>query len=184
MNNQQVYEGYIPALLGIALAAMVSFFAFGTLKFRNHEVEAALEVYDNLNSVAALKGQISNRNLKVENDNSSELLFSGKGPAANSATLLTSVKNIAVSNGVQILSSEDMPPKTNESGFGVNIQLSGTTPSIAQFLEQIEKQKPLILIDSFTMRGAAMNQGSEQVEPPLTIGLSLRGQMTSTNGGG
>ncbi|GEM_PF-3779521 len=184
MTKYQMAAGYIPALTGLAIISALSVLAIWEVKSRRHDVDTAWEAHDNVQSIAVLKDEFKDANLKETNAIPTALLFNGKGAAANSATLLANVKNIANTVGVQILSSEEIPPKTNEVSFGVTLQISGSTPGISQFLEQLEKQRPLILIDSYTVRGAALSQGNEQIEPPLTAGLTLRGQMVSASGGG
>jgi len=184
MTRQQKARVHVPAAIGIALVAAISLLALGELNARNSDVEAALEAYDNLHGIAALKGQFKNQDIAAEREARTDLFFNAGGTAANDATLLATVKSIANAIGVQILSSEEMSSKISDGGFGINLQISGTTTGINQFLEQIEKQSPLILINSFMIHGAALGQGNEQAEPPLTMGISLRGQMMTVGDGG
>lgn len=175
MKWELPFVKYGLALALLVLAAFVGLLVLVEFKARDVDVEAALQHYDQLRAIATLRSSIETT--AALNNDAGTLLFDSSSPAANSAMLLANIKVLAAKFGIEITSAEDVSSKPGGLGFAMNLQISGRSSAIYHFFEDIQLQRPLVLIDSYSIRSNVQNQSLEQVETPLIATLILRGQM-------
>jgi general secretion pathway protein M len=154
--------GYVVfGLLGLGMYLFISnIWMEGELN--NRELIAT---YDRMRAIAAYKTKPEAK----EKDGSSDPAFLKQGTGAElTATIQSKLKEIAMSVGAQVNSASALKIKANGpiALVGANLQMSGSTPSVYNFISEVETAKPDLFVDRILIRS---NDGPGDITPKETI---------------
>ncbi len=141
----------------------------------------ALARYDKLRAVAAYATVLAGSSPTAQDSVYGELFLHGKTGALVSADVFAQLKQMASTRGVEILRTNDLPPKTEGPIMlvGGSVEMSGVMANIFSVVQDIEAVKPLLFIDHLEMRtdgGAAMESGSDTT---LVVDMQVFGAVRS-----
>lgn len=172
--NWEFFVYILFGLLAIGTYFFISnFWIEGELKTKEQ-----LASYDRMRAIAAY---VTKPEVNEKEDSVVSTYFKHGTVAELTATIQSTLKEIAVTVGTQVNSASALKIKTNGpiALVGTSLQLSGTTPSVYNFISQIEKAKPSLFVDRILVRsneGPAANTTSEM---SLTVELDVYGAIPS-----
>lgn len=167
--------GYIVfGLLGSSICFFISsLWTEGELTNREQMV-----TYDRMRAVAAYtaKPEMS------EQGGSSGPDFLNKGTGAElTATIQSKLKEIALNVGAQINSASALKIKKNDpiALVGASLQMSGPTPSVYNFISEVEIAKPALFIDRIIIHSNDVPGDNTPKDTVLTVELDVYGAIPS-----
>ncbi len=137
-----------------------------------------IATYDRMRAIAAYNTN-SGPNQK-EDGAASTYLKQGTG-AELTATIQSKLKEIAATVGAQVNSASELKTKANGpiALVGASLQMSGSTPSIYNFISQVESAKPYLFVDRILIRSNEVSAGNTPSETLLTVELDVYGASLS-----
>ena len=134
--------------------------------------------FDRLRSVASYAGVPNGVNSDAAYG---ELFLKGKTQAMVSADLLTQLKQMASTHGVEVVRAGDLQPKTEGTVtlVGGSVEMSGGIANIFDFIQDIERARPLLFVDHLSMRASGVADAEEKYETPLTVEVQVFGAIRS-----
>jgi Type II secretion system (T2SS), protein M subtype b len=137
-------------------------------------VEQQILAYDKTRSVAKFA--------KILDGNETDMAFKGlmipeSTSAIINAQLLASISKLAGNHGVDILRSNDLLPMTEGTLklVGGAYEINGTMPNVYAFIADIERAKPVLFIDTLSVRsnGAQNNEAISETTITGSIEISV-----------
>jgi Type II secretion system (T2SS), protein M subtype b len=124
-----------------------------------------IATYDRMRAIAAYTAKPETK----EKEDTSVPAFLKQGTGAElTATVQSKLKEIALSVGAQVNSASAL--KTRANGpialVGANLQMSGSTPSVYNFISEVETAKPELFVDRILIRS---DDGPGDITPKETI---------------
>ena len=137
--------------------------------------------FDRLRSVASYADIPKGKNSDAGANANGELFLQGKTQAMVSADLLTQLKQMASAHGVEVVRAGDLPPKTEGpvTLVGGSVEMSGGIANIFDFIQDIERARPLLFVDHLSMRASGVAEAEEKYETPLAVEVQVFGAIRS-----
>jgi Type II secretion system (T2SS), protein M subtype b len=137
-----------------------------------------IATYDRMRAIAAYK--IKPEFNQKEDGSASTYLKQGTA-AELTATIQSKLKEIAATVGAQVNSASALKTKANGpiALVGASLQMSGSMPSIYNFISKVESAKPLLFVDRVLIRSNEGPAGNLPSEPLLTVELDVYGAILS-----
>ena len=150
-------------------------------KTGNENIADELVRFDRLRSVAAYKTVLENLD-PTTHEKIYASLFLGDGTAAViSADLLTQLKQLAASRGVEIMQAGDLQPK--EEGpitlVGGSLQMTGTIQGIFGLVQEIEMKNPVLFIGRLDIRSSGSVNIQGESDTQLIVEMHVFGAVRS-----
>jgi Type II secretion system (T2SS), protein M subtype b len=134
--------------------------------------------YDRMRAVAAYTPILETN----EKEGSYVPAFLKKGTGAElTATIQSKLKEIALSTGAQVNSASALKIKTNGpiALVGANLQMSGSTLSVYDFISEVETAKPELFVDRILIRSDDGHGDITPKETILTVEIDVYGAILS-----
>jgi hypothetical protein len=166
----------------VSLSLMVfGLWIYTAWKNGNEVIADDLANFERLRSVAAYKKVLENLDTKANEEIYANLFLSDGTAAVISADLMTRLKQLAASRGVEIMQASDLQPK-NEGPItlvGGSLQMTGTIQGIYSLAQEIELTNPVLFIDRLDIRssGSANIQGESDTQ--LIVEMHVFGAVRS-----
>ena len=185
--TEAVQKRRVPAvILGLMLLAVplliFGYWFHGAWKDGEEKISDVLVKFDRLRSIAAYK-QVLGTLASTADDKVYDDLFLKEGIAAVvSADLLTQLKQVAATGGVEVVRAGDLQPKTEGTitFIGGSLEMSGTISAIYGLVQQIESAKPLLFIDRLDMRSNGSGGAGDKTETRLLVQMHVFGAVRSS----
>jgi Type II secretion system (T2SS), protein M subtype b len=172
----------LPSQLLLALLLAIPFgLAFYTIaktsKTYDQDLGEQLQNYDRIKSIAAYKRVLTKNMAQTETSIHDQLFLP---PGTNSiveAALASQLKQIAMELNVEVSRTGSLPPKLEGTTnlIGETLQISGTTPAIYAFIQQIEMTTPYLFIDRLILRSTTDPTIELQGESTLSAEIDVFG---------
>jgi Type II secretion system (T2SS), protein M subtype b len=137
-----------------------------------------IATYDRMRAIAAYK--IKPEFNQKEDGSASTYLKQGTA-AELTATIQSKLKEIAATVGAQVNSASALKTKANGpiALVGASLQMSGSMPSIYNFISKVESAKPYLFVDRVLIRSNEGPAGNLPSEPLLIVELDVYGAILS-----
>lgn len=171
---------------GLALVG-VPLFSFGLLlhsawQAGNEAISGELERYDRLRAIAAYRQALDSAGAEIDEKAYGDLFLKEGTVAVVSAGLLTQLKQMAATQGIEIMRAGDLEPRIDDpvSLVGGSLEMSGTLSSIYGFIQQIETAKPLLFIDRLDIRSNGSTGADDSTDARLMVQIRVYGAIHSS----
>lgn len=102
-----------------------------------------------------------------------EDFLSNPTPALAAAALQSAMRSAAQSAGLEIISAQDASVEDGGiKGVSIRMAVKGEFAEFAHFLEALERQKPVVLVDEIEMRSTGAGAAGDTLNASVT-GISL-----------
>jgi Type II secretion system (T2SS), protein M subtype b len=141
------------------IVAYLSFIAFGLTFDRwllpSENLDASLQSFDQLRAVSTslkAKQTVNPEKQTYLNDD----VLPAVADAVNTATMLTTLKTVAANHSIELTRTNELKPEAivGVNWIGVSIGLNATEPALLNFVNEIEKLKPVLVIDKLVWQSA------------------------------
>jgi Type II secretion system (T2SS), protein M subtype b len=141
-------------LLVILLLTGCGLWLFNVWRANTEAMSDELLRFDRLRSVASYSQVIARLSPEAEDKVYDDLFLIGKTEAVVSADLLTQLKQMAATRGVEVVRAGDVQSKTEGpiTLVGESLEMSGGITDIFSFVQDIEEGKPLLFLDRLNLR--------------------------------
>ena len=167
--------GYI--VFGLLVAGTCFFVSgFWTEVEQNNKEQIA--TYDRMRAIAAYKIKPE---LNQKEDGSASTYLKQGTAAELTATIQSKLKEIAATVGAQVNSASALKIRANGpiALVGASLQMSGSTPSVYNFISQVESAKPYLFVDRIIIRSNEVPADKTPGETLLTVELDVYGAILS-----
>lgn len=167
--------------LALMVAVLGTFFLFLARGWDLDKEQSVgqLTKLDRLRAVASYGAVLDKLTQQSSNDAFKDLFLGEGTPDVVYADMLTRLKELSATLGVEVLRADGLQSKTEGplALVGGNIEVSGTIPAIYGFVQQIEAAKPLLFIDRLAIRGAGAPIDEQHSDTALTVEMQIYGAL-------
>ena len=147
----------------------------------NEVIAEELVKLDRLQSIATYRKVLGAQDSHTDDRLYDDLFLKEGTGAVVSADLLTFLKQMAATRGVEVVRAGELQPKTEGpiTLVGGSLEMSGRIPDIFGFVQQIEAAKPLLFLDSLTIRSNSPNGTEDKSDTLLMVEMHVFGAVRS-----
>jgi Type II secretion system (T2SS), protein M subtype b len=162
----------------LCFAAYLCFTAFGLTIDRwiapLENLDASLQSFDQLRAVSsnltARQNDDPEKHTYLNND-----VLPPVADAVNAATILTLLKTVATNQGIELTRTNELKPESSDgvNWIGVSIGMNSTEPALLNFISEIEKLKPVLIIDKLVWQSTFQPGAGQQFQASHTIEMNI-----------
>jgi Type II secretion system (T2SS), protein M subtype b len=177
LSPQKIPYLALPIIIGSLMALATGWILYGLNVSYHNIIQQEFSRFDKLRSIVAFKDAVSKPSDSATLPESAALFFSDGTPAIVTAQLLTNLKNIAASHGLEVLRAADLPAKVEGPLNMVvgSLDLSGPIPSVFALIQDIENAKPALFIEKLDLHASSIGAIGENTDTILTVSIQVSG---------
>jgi hypothetical protein len=186
MTSSSQKWNLLKASLGLIILVMplciLGFWLHNSWNAGNAMLSEELVKFDRLRSIADYKQVLGTLDAGTDDKIYGDLFLKEGTVAVISADLLTQLKQIAATQGVEVMRAGDLQPKAEGpiTLVGGSLEMSGTIAGIYGFIRQIEMAKPLLFVDRLDIRSNSSGAAEDKTETRLMAQMHVYGAVRST----